>query len=148
MKNIQLKSLANGEIYLKEKSVEFNDKSARMNKGIFKMYPFVFLFFGIYQIYSGIIAEREIQTILRILAGILLVSIPAMFYHSGFFRTNKKEIDLNEIKNVKMKKIFGEIVIDFTLKNNATRRVYNIKNKTDWNLIKNYLTEKKIECLN
>lgn len=146
MKNIQLKSFASGEINLKENTVEFNDKSSRMNKVIFKIYPFLFLFFGIYQIYSGIISEREIQIILRILSGVLLVSIPAMVYHSNFFRTNKKEIKLNEIKDVKMKKIFGEIIIDFRLKNNSTRRVYNIKNMTDWNLIKSYLTENKIKC--
>ncbi|MET6989641.1 hypothetical protein [Sediminicola arcticus] len=148
MKNIQLKSFANGEINLKEKSVEFDDKSSRVNKGIFKIYHFIFLFFGIYQIYSGIISEREIQIILRIISGILLISIPALFYHSNFIRTNKKEIELDEIKEVKMKKIFGEILIDFKLKDNSTRRVYNIKNMTDWNLIKSYLTERKIMCLN
>ena len=71
-----------------------------------------------------------------------------MTYNSNFFRTNKKELDLNEIENVKMKKIFGEILIDFKLKNKTTRRVYNIKNITDWNLIKSYLTERKVECLN
>jgi hypothetical protein len=148
MTNIKLKSHANGEINLKEETVEFNDKSSRMNKGIFRIYPFLFLFFGIYQIYSGIISEREIQIILRIISGILLVSIPAIVYHSNFFRTNKKEIELNEIKDVEMKKIFGEILIDFKLKDNSTRRVYNIKNMTDWNLIKSYLTEKNIICLN
>jgi hypothetical protein len=106
------------------------------------------LFFGIYQIYSGIIAEREVQIILRIISGILLVSIPALVYHSNFFRTNKKDIELNEIENVKIKKIFGEILIDFKLKDSSTRRVYNIKNMTDWNLIKSHLTERKIMCLN
>ncbi|MFT7050483.1 MAG: hypothetical protein ACJAZK_001079 [Psychroserpens sp.] len=148
MKNIQLKSFANGEINLKEKSIELDDKSSRMNKGMFKIYPFIFLFFGIYQIYSGIISEREIQIILRIISGILLISIPAMVYHSIFLRTNKREIELNEIKNVKMKKIFGEILIDFKLKDNSTRRVYNIRNITEWNIIKDYLTERKVECLN
>jgi len=148
MKNIQLKSFANGEINLKENTVEFNDKSGRMSKGIFKIYPFLFLFFGLYQIYLGVISERETQIVLRILSGILFVSIPAMFYHSNFFRTNKKEIELNEIENVKMKKIFGEILIDFKLKNSSTRRVYNIKNMSDWNLIKSYLTERKIICSN
>jgi hypothetical protein len=148
MNNIQLKSYANGEINLKEETIEFNDKSSRMNKGLFKIYPFLFLIFGIYEIYSGIISESGIQITLGIMTGILLVSIPAMLYHSNFFRTNKKEIDLNEIKDVKMKKIFGEILIDFKLKDNSTRRVYNIKNITDWNLIKSYLTERKVECLN
>jgi hypothetical protein len=148
MKTIQLKSFANGEINLKENKVELNDKSSRMNIGLFKLQHFIFLFFGIYCIYTGIIAEREIQIFLRILSGILLLSIPAMTYNSNFFRTNKKELDLNEIENVKMKKIFGEILIDFKLKNNTTRRVYNIKNITDWNLIKSYLTERKVECLN
>jgi len=148
MKNIQLKSFANGEINLKENTVEFNDKSGRMSKGIFKIYPFMFLFFGLYQIYLGVISERETQIVLRILSGILFVSIPAMFYHSNFFRTNKKEIELNEFENVKMKKIFGEILIDFKLKDSSTRRVYNIKNMSDWNLIKSYLTERKIVCLN
>jgi hypothetical protein len=71
-----------------------------------------------------------------------------MLYHSIFFRTNKKELELNEIKYVKMKKIFETILIDFKLKDNSTRRVYNIKNMTDWNLIKSYLTERKVECLN
>lgn len=148
MKTIQLKSIANGEINLKEKSVEFDDKSSRMNKGIFKIYPFVVLFFGIYLIYSGSIAESEIQTFLRIISGILSVSIFVTFYHSGFFRTNTNEIELNEIKNVKMKNIFGEIMIDFKLKDNSIRRVYNIKHMTDWNSIKNHLTERKVECLN
>ena len=148
MTNIQLKSHANGEINLKEDKVKFNDKSSRMNKGIFRIYPFLFLFFGIYQIYSGIISEGEIQIILRILTGILFVSIPVIIVHSNFFRTNKKEIELNEIKNVKMKKIFGEILIDFKLNDSSTRRVYNIKNMADWDLIKNYLTERKIKCLN
>lgn len=148
MKSIQLKPIGNGEINLKENAVEFNDKSSRMNKGIFKIYPFLFLFFGIYQIYSGIVSESESQIVLRILSGILLVSIPAMVYHSNFFRTNKKEIELNEIKGVKMKKVLGEILIDFKLKDNSTRRVYNIKNIADWHLIKSYLTEKKITCLN
>ena len=148
MNRIELKSYGNGEINLKEKTIEINDKSSRMNKRLFKIFPFLFLIFGIYQIYSGIIAERETQIVLRILSGILLLSIPAMLYHSNFFRTNEKEIELNEIKDVKMKMIFGEILIDFKLKNNSTRRVYNIKNMTDWNLIKSYLTEKKIICLN
>ncbi len=148
MKNIQLKSFANGEINLKENTVEFNDKSGRMSKEIFKIYPFLFLFFGLYQIYLGVISERETQIVLRTLSGILLVSIPAIFYHSNFFRTNKKEIELNEIENVKMKKIFGEILVDFKLKDSSTRRVYNIKNMSDWNLIKSYLTERKIVCLN
>ncbi len=148
MTNIQLKSRANGEINLKEKTVEFNDKSSRMNKVIFRIYPFLFLFFGIYQIYSGIIYEREIHVILRIISGVLFISFPVMVYHLNFFRTNKKEIKLNEIEDVKMKKIFGEILIDFKLKDNSTRRVYNIKNMTDWNLIKSYLTEKNIICLN
>ena len=48
MNNIQLKSYANGEINLKEETIEFNDKSSRMNKVLFKIYPFLFLFFGIY----------------------------------------------------------------------------------------------------
>ena len=148
MKSILLKSYANGEINLKENTIEFNDKSSRMNKGLFRLYPFLFLFFGIYQLYLGITAEREIQIVLRVLAGILLLSIPAMLYHSNFFRTNKKEIGLNEIENVKMKKIFGEILIDFKLKDNSTRRVYNIKSITDWNLIKGYLTESKVQCIN
>ena len=146
--NIQLKSHANGEVNLKENRVEFIDKSGRMNKLIFRIYPFLFLFFGIYQIYSGIISEREIQIILKIITGVLMISIPATVYHSNFFRTNKKEIKLDEIKDVKMKKIFGEILIDFKLKDNSTRRVYNIKNMTDWNLIKSYLTERNINCLN
>lgn len=144
MEIIQLKPNANGEIILKEKSVEFNDRSSRMNKGIFKIYPFVFLLFGLYQIYAGITSESEVQIILKIISGILLVSIPAMAYQSIFSRTNKKEIELNEIEDVKMKKIFGEIVIDFKLKDNSTRRVYNIKNMTDWNLIKSYLTERNV----
>lgn len=148
MKKIPLKSFANGEINLKMNAVEFNDKSSRMNEGIFKIYPFLFLFFGIYQIYSGIISEREIQIVLRMFSGILFISIPAILYNSNFFRTNKKEIKHNEIENVKMKKIFGEILIDFKLKDNSTRRVYNIKNMTDWNLIKSYLTLQKITCLN
>ena len=146
--NIKLKSHTNGELNLKENTVEFNDKSSRMNKWIFRIYPFLFLFFGIYQIYSGIISETQIQIILRIITGVLMVSIPAVVYHSNFIRTNKKEIKLNEIKDVKMKKIFGEILIDFKLKDNSTRRVYNIKNITDWNLIKSYLTERNINCLN
>ena len=148
MNRIELKSYANGEIYLKEKAIEFNDKSSRMNKGLFKIYPFLFLIFGIYHLYSGIIAERETQIILRILSGVILLSIPVMLYNSNFIRTNKRIIELNEIKDVKMKKIFGEILIDFMLKDNSTRRVYNIKNMTDWNLIKTYLTEKNIKCLN
>lgn len=71
-----------------------------------------------------------------------------MFYHSNFIRTNKKIIELHEIKDVKMKKLFGEILIDFKLNDNSTRRVYNIKNMTDWNLVKTYLTERNIKCLN
>lgn len=148
MKNIKLKSLANGEINLKDNRVEFNDKSSRMNKIVFKLYPFLFLFYGIYQIYLGLISDEEIQIILRIISGILFISIPTMIYHSSFFRTNKKEIELNEIKNVKMKKIFGEILIDFKLKDNSTRRVYNIQHIDDWNLIKSYLIEKSVLCLN
>jgi hypothetical protein len=148
MKNIQLKSSVNGEINIKEKTIEFNDISSRMNKGLFKIFPFLFLIFGIYQIYSGIIIEREIQMVLKILSGILFISFPVMTYHSNFFRTNKKEIGLDEIENVKMKKIFKSILIDFKLKDTSTRRVYNIKNMTDWDLIKSYLTEKKINCLN
>lgn len=148
MKNIRLKSFANGRIKLENNTVEFNDKSSRMNRGFFKIYPFLFLLFGIYQVYSGITAEREIQIILRLLSGIMLLSLPALTYHSNFVRTNKKEIGLNEIENVKMKKIFGEILIDFKLKNNSTRRVYNIQYMTDWNIIKTYLTERKVECLN
>lgn len=148
MKRILLKSYANGEINLKENTIEFNDKSSRMNRGLFRLYPFLILFFGIYQLYSGIKAEREIQIVVRVLCGILLISISAMLYHSNFFRTNKKEIGLNEIENVKMKKIFGEILIDFKLKDNSTRRVYNIKSITDWNVIKSYLTESKVQCMN
>jgi hypothetical protein len=148
MDRIKLKSFANGEIVLKENAIEFNDKSSRMNKGLFKIYPFLFLTFGIYQLYSGMIAEREIQIVLRIFSAVLMLSIPLMMYHSNFIRTNKRIIDLNEIKDVKMRKIFGEILIDFRLKNNATRRVYNIKNTTDWDLIKSYLTHRNINCLN
>jgi hypothetical protein len=147
MNNIQLKSYANGEINLKENTIEFNDKSSRMNKGLFKIYPFLFLIFGVYQIYSGLTAGQEIR-ILGILSGILLLSFPVMTYHSNFIRTNRKEIGITGIKSVEMKKIFGEILIDFKLKDNSTRRVYNIKNITDWELIKNYLTEKKVNCLN
>ena len=148
MDRIELKSHANGEINLKENTIEFNDKSSRMNKALFKIFPFLFLIFGIYQLYSGIIAEREILIILRILSGVLLLIIPVMFYHSNFIRTNKRIIELNEIKDVKMKKIFGEILIDFKLKDNSTRRVYNVKNMTDWNLVKTYLAEKNINCFN
>jgi hypothetical protein len=147
MNNIQLKSYANGEINLKENTIEVNDKSSRMNKGLFKIYPFLFLIFGVYQIYSGLTAGQEIR-ILGILSGILLLSFPVMTYHSNFIRNNRKEIGLTGIKSVEMKKIFGEILIDFKLKDNSTRRVYNIKNMTDWNLIKSYLTERKVECLN
>jgi hypothetical protein len=147
MNNIQLKSYANGEINLKENTIEVNDKSSRMNKGLFKIYPFLFLIFGVYQIYSGLTAGQEIR-ILGILSGILLLSFPVMTYHSNFIRTNRKEIGITGIKSVEMKKIFGEILIDFKLKDNSTRRVYNIKNITDWELIKNYLTERKVNCLN
>jgi hypothetical protein len=148
MKNIQLKSFANGTINLKEKSIELNDISSRMNMGIFKISPFVFLFFGVHLIYTGIIAESQVQLILRILSGIILVSIPVLLYHSNFIRTNKKEIELNEIKNVEVKKVFGEILIDFKLKDKSTRRVHNVKNMSDWRLIKSHLVERKISCLN
>jgi hypothetical protein len=147
MHSIKLKSHANGEINLKEYTIEVNDKSSRMNKGLFKIYPFLFLIFGVYQIYSGLTAGQEIR-ILAILSGILLLSIPVITYHSNFNRSNRKEIGITGIKTVEMKKIFGEILIDFKLKDNSTRRVYNIKNMTDWNLIKSYLTERKVECLN
>lgn len=147
MKNIQLKSSANGEINLKENKIEFNDKSSRMNNVLFKIYPFLFLIFGAYQIYSGMTAGQETR-ILGIISGILLLSLPIMTYHSNFIRTNRKEIKVTEIENVKVKKIFGEILIDFMLKDNSTRRVYNIKKLSDWETIKNYLTERKVSCLN
>jgi len=35
---------------------------------------------------------------------------------------------------MKIKKILGGIMIDFKLKDNSARRVYNIKNMTDWEL--------------
>lgn len=148
MNKIELKSHANGEINLNENTIEFNDKSSRMNNGLFKILPFIFIIVGIYQLYSGIIAEKEIQIVLRILSGILFLSIPVMLNHSNFIRTNKRIIKLNEIKDVKMKKIFGEILIDFRLNDNSTRRVYNVKNMTDWNFIKTYLLEKNINCTN
>ena len=148
MKNIQLKSNSKGEIILVENVIKINDRSANMNKAVFIIYPLIFLFLAIYQIYSGIISESGFQITLRILSGIFLLSIPAFSYHSNFFRSNKKEIELNEIKNVKMKKIFGEILIDFNLKNNSTRRVYNVKNMSDWNVLKSFLIEKNINCLN
>lgn len=148
MKNIKLKLNVNGEIKLKDHVIEINDRSGRMNKIIFLIYPLLFLVFGIYQIYSGIISESVFSIVLRIFSGILLLSIPAFLYHSNFFRSNKREIELNEIRNVKMKRVFGEILIDFKLKNNSTRRVYNIQNIADWDLLKSFLTEKNITCFN
>jgi hypothetical protein len=52
-----------------------------MNKGLFKIYPFLFFIFGVYQIYSGLIAAQEIR-ILEILSGILLLSFPVMTYQT------------------------------------------------------------------
>ena len=148
MNRIELKTYGDGEINLQEKAIEFNDKSSRTNIVLFKILPFLFLIFGIYQIYTGIKAEKERELILRILTGILILSFLILSYHSNLKRTNKGIIELNEIKDVKMKKIFGEILIDFKLKDNSTRRVYNIKSIADWNLIKTYLTERNIKCLN
>ncbi len=51
-----------------------------MNKGLFKIYPFLFLIFGVYQIYSVLIASQEIR-ILEILSGILLLSFLEVTYH-------------------------------------------------------------------
>jgi hypothetical protein len=45
-------------------------------------------------------------------------------------------------------KPFGEILIDFKLKDTSTRRVYTIKNIPAWELIKKYLTERKVNYLN
>ncbi|RAR47905.1 hypothetical protein [Flavobacterium lacus] len=148
MTTIALKSFAGGTIELKEDRIALDDKSSRMNKGLFQLYPFLFLFAGAYQIYTGMMSERENQLIMHTIAGVMFLTIPAMLYHSNFIRTNKKTIELHEIENAKMKKIFGEILIDFTLKDNTTRRVYNIKSKADWQVVKTYLEEKKIICLN
>lgn len=149
MKNIQLKSFANGDINLKSDSIEFNDKSGRTGKQLFKFLPFLFLVLGIRLVFSGITDEHNIQIFLRLLSGILFLSIPlTLFYGSNFNRTNRKKISIHEIDNVKIRKIFGDISIDFNLKNNSTRRVHNIKDITDWKIIKNYLTERKVNCLN
>lgn len=145
---IGLKSPAKGEIKIEDNSILFNDKSGRMNKHVFKIAPILFLFFGIYQLYSGIMSDSVVHFSLKIFMGILLMAIPALLYHSNFLRTNRKEIVLDEIKDVKMKSILGEIFIDFNLKDNSTRRVYNIKSKNDWNLLKDFLSERNIHCSN
>lgn len=148
MNTIQLKSYANGEIKLKPHTIQINDKSSRMNKILFWLFPFLLLFVGLYHLYTGITSESEIGMILSLFCGILFLSIPALTYHSNFLRTNKNEVEFSQIENVKMKKIFGEILIDFKLKDHSTRRVYNIKSIADWKFIKNYLTEEKVICLN
>ncbi|SEA81501.1 hypothetical protein SAMN05421540_1352 [Psychroflexus halocasei] len=149
IKNIQLKSFANGELNLKKNSIEFNDKSSRTGKWLFKLLPFLFLFLGIRLIYSGITNEHNIQIFLELLSGILFLLIPlGLFYGTNFKWTNRKKISIDEIDNVKIKKIFGNIFVDFKLKDNSTRRVYNIKDLADWIVIRNYLTERKVNCPN
>ena len=146
MQTITLKF--SGAIKLKADRIEFDDKSSRINKFLFKLYPFLFLIFGVYELTAMWYSENSFQLFLRLIIGLLLLSIPALTYHSNFNRTNKKEILLNEIVNVKLKKLLGTILIDFELKGNSTRRVYNIKNYSDWELIKNYMHKNEILCSN
>ncbi|WP_143521387.1 hypothetical protein [Psychroflexus halocasei] len=116
---------------------------------MFKLLPFLFLFLGIRLIYSGITNEHNIQIFLELLSGILFLLIPlGLFYGTNFKWTNRKKISIDEIDNVKIKKIFGNIFVDFKLKDNSTRRVYNIKDLADWIVIRNYLTERKVNCPN
>ncbi|QAA82941.1 hypothetical protein EI546_14980 [Aequorivita sp. H23M31] len=143
---LQLKSGTNGQIKVTDNTIYIDDVSGRMHKYGFKAAPFLFLLFGVYQIYSGIIAVNDVQTALKIFSGMLLIAIPALLYHSNFIRTNRKEIEFNEIRYVKMKSILGGIFVDFKLNDNSTRRVYNIKNRSEWNLIKNILQENSVLC--
>ena len=39
--------------------------------------------------------------------------------------------------------LFGKILIDFKLKDGSTRRIYNIQEITDWNIIKHLSNWKK-----
>ena len=144
MKTVRLKKSANGEIYLKSHHIEIHDKSSRTNWVIFKILPVIFIVFGIFQIYGAILSASIFPIILGLISGILLFSIGIHLYFPDFRRTNRKELPISEIKNVRLKKAFGRLFVDFKLSDKSTRRVYNLKDGTDWNLIKTYLTENNI----
>ncbi|MDT0648415.1 hypothetical protein RM545_17115 [Zunongwangia sp. F260] len=147
MKIIPLKTYANGEIYLKDNQLDINDKSGRMNNNLFKGLPIFFLILGVYQIFDAFATDNLLHLTVTLISALLLLAIPAMVYYPNLKRSNKTELKISEIKNVQLKKLFGELIIDFQLFDNSTRRVYNLKDLSDWELIKAYLIQNKISYL-
>lgn len=141
---IPLKSIANGELYLKDTQMEINDKSGRMNRGIFHALPVIFIVIAVYHLNTSWLYGNDWLFIINFVLAIVLLLISLHLYFPSFKRTNKKELQISEIKNVRLKRLFGELYIDFELADNSSRRVYNLKNMEDWHSITVYLKENNI----
>lgn len=144
MRTIQLKTIANGEVYLKDHQININDKSGRMNEALFHILPVVFLILGFYHLFDALSSEAKLSLVINFIAAVIFLAIPAHLLLPNLKRTNKNEIPVSEIKRVRMRKILGELFVDFELKDNSIRRVYNLNKRSDWDILREYLTEKKI----
>ena len=144
MKTILLKTIAQGEIYLGDHQLEINDKSGRMNKHIFHAFPVILIIIAVYHLNTSWLSGNDLLYIVNFVMALGLLLISFHLYYPGFKRTNKKQLNISEIKNVCLKKLFGELYIDFELVDHSSRRVYNLKNMEDWNSIKEYLINNNI----
>jgi len=144
MKIIPLKTFAKGEIYLKDNQLDINDKSGKMNKNLFKGLPLIFLIIGFHHFFDAFPTENILHLTVKFIAAFLFLAISGMLYYPNFNMSNKKELKISQIKNVRLKKLFGALILDIQLMDNSIRRVYNLKNKADWEIIKEYLIKNNI----
>lgn len=146
MKIIRLKPAADGEILLLEDKLQINDKSSRMNSVLFRFFPFLFLFVGAYFLAEAIFSSEILPLSLNLLTSGLFFFVPIVNHSLSFRRTNIEEIRFSEVEKASLRKIMGALCLDLQLKNNLTRRIYNLNELSDWEIIKEQLSSNNISC--
>ena len=144
MKLIQLNTKS--KIELNNDSFIIDDKSARTNKLIFLALPFLFISYSFYTLNVGINSSNVINKSVLIFCSVSFFFLTFYVFPINLIkRSNRKNISLSDITDVKFKKSILGSYIDIKLDNNLTRRITNV-NDSKWLNLKEYLKNSNIKC--
>lgn len=115
--------LKKGEISFEADKVKISDNSRKQN--IIQLFSS-----AIWTIYGIISVLRYLKTGDQFLlwTGLFIGTAHLIIFILNLLRSNQSEINLDDIKSVKVKKRFNNEFLDIRLKNNRLRRVSGIEN--------------------
>ena len=115
--------LKKGEISFETDKVKISDNSRKQN--IIQLFSS-----AIWTIYGIISVLRYLKTGDQFLlwTGLFIGTAHLIIFILNLLRTNQSDINLDDIKSVKVKKRFNNEFLDIRLKNNRLRRVSGIEN--------------------